>query len=42
MASTFLDGIYVHNERTVKGGKVKDLSELPADLKKWAEEKQFH
>ncbi|MEM3511178.1 MAG: BsaWI family type II restriction enzyme [Candidatus Jordarchaeales archaeon] len=47
LAEIFLDGVYVENvpefcpeliEPTVFGGIVKPLSELPDDLKKWAEE----
>jgi hypothetical protein len=47
LAEAFLDGVYVENvpefcpeliEPTVFGGIVRPLSELPEDLKKWAEE----
>jgi len=49
LAEMFLDGVYVENvpefcpeliEPTVFGGIVKPLSELPEDLKRWAEELQ--
>jgi len=47
LAEAFLDGVYVENvpefcpelvEPTVFGGIVRPLSELPEDIKRWAEE----
>ncbi len=31
----YLDGIYIENENTKFGGKIKDLKELPKDLIRW-------
>lgn len=31
----YLDGIYIHNNKTNLGGKVKSLKELPNDLIEW-------
>ena len=49
LAESYLDGVYVENveefcklkksdERTVTGGIVRNLSELPSDLVRWSEE----
>ena len=46
LAESYLDGVYVENvpefcdlsEPTVLGGIVRPLSELPEDIKRWAEE----
>jgi len=35
LGSYYLDGIYVLNENTKLGGKVKSLEDLPQDLVKW-------
>lgn len=35
LAERYLDGVYVKNKETALGGKIKELKELPNDLKKW-------
>lgn len=36
LGSHYLDGVYIANEKTVLGGIVKPLAQLPDDLEKWA------
>lgn len=40
LGSYFLDGVYIANEKTNLGGKIKSLTQLPHDLKKWVEKSQ--
>lgn len=35
LAERFLDGVYVKNNRTLFGGKIKPLDKLPKDLMAW-------
>lgn len=37
MASTYLDGLYTTNDKTILGGIVKFISELPKDILYWKE-----
>lgn len=37
LGSYYLDGVYIFNEKTKLGGKLKKLEDLPRDLIKWYE-----
>ena len=38
LAGAYLDGVYVHNEKTKLGGILKSLKELPEDLLVWSKQ----
>ncbi len=38
LATTYLDGVYVYNDKTKLGGILKSLNELPRDLVEWSKQ----
>lgn len=40
LAEEYLDGVYVANEKTHVGGRIRRVGELPRDLEKWASPSQ--